>query len=326
MSKVILSFPYSGAVQAFFAKELVGSSFGSNHGYYKTLWGSSSQHITGLSLTLFSLYDEVIFSPVDNPMPDSQTYWGEEEYYHPDFGLRMPARPSSIGMDYYEQENYIDWVLSDPVISRILSRVPPSAQRQILLQVICDVELSLRFAAEIISSNGRRMIMRRLSAIDPQYHNVQKRIVDISDMVENSAELLVPDFEITSIELLHRIKNDKETRKYGRSVTSILHSKASSDRTSLHRLALESNLLNSKNEQINTFCSISGKICSALGFVPLVGPLFSGISLALGESELVNNLSKSNWIEFKPHLSKLKTKVDIECEIVAHLTRPGQSM
>lgn len=315
MSKVILSFPYSGAVQEFFAKELAGDWFGQDHGYYKTLWGRNSDEISRLSLTLFTLYDEVIFSPVDNPLPDQRTYWLEDEYYHPDFGLRMPSRPSSIGIDYGAQQEYIRWVLKDPVIARVLEKVPNHAKNQILFQVVCDIELSLRYGAEIISSAGRRLIMKRLCEIDYQYQNANKNIVNFSDPVVHSAELIVPDFEIDSIELLHRIKQDKDTRKYGAKVTSILKANSKQSKRYFYDLALESNLKNSKNQTINRFSSLAGKVCSVLGFTPIIGPAFSAIALGLGESERITNLSNSSWIEFKPHLSALKTKFEIEIEL-----------
>ncbi|MEH5668141.1 hypothetical protein [Enterobacter cloacae] len=321
MSKVILSFPYSGAVQEFFAKELAGNWFGKNHDYYKTLWGNNSKEITSLSLTLFTLYDEVIFSPVDNPLPDSNSYWLDEEYYHPDFGLRMPSRPSSIGLEYFEHQSYIDWVLTDPFIARVLTKVPKHAKIQILSQVVCDIELSLRYGAEIISSTGRRLIMKRLCQIDPQYHNVSKNIVNFSDPVMHSAALIVPDFEISSIDLLHYIKQDKETRKYGDKVTSILKTNASQSKSYFYKLALESNLKNSKHQAVNRFTTLAGKVCSVLGFTPVVGPLFSAVALGLGESERLTNLSNSSWIEFKPHLSVLKTRFEIENELKQHIEK-----
>ncbi len=312
MSKVILSFPYSGAVQEFFAKELAGNNFGQNHGYYQTLWGSSSREIVTLALTLFTLYDEVIFSPVDNPLPDFRTYWGDEEYYHPDFGLRMPSRPSSIGLDRNEQELYIDWALKDRIIPRILSKVPPTAKRQILFQVVCDIELSLIHGAEVISSIGRRMIMRRLCEIDFQYQNARKNIVNFSDPISRSAELIVPDFNISSIDLLHRIKQDSETRKYASKVTSVLEGNEDMPKEYFYRLALESDLKNSKNETINRYATAVGKVCSVLGFIPIIGPISSAASLGLGESERLTNISNSSWVEFKPHLSKIKTKFELE--------------
>ncbi|WP_155410501.1 hypothetical protein [Pluralibacter gergoviae] len=319
MSKVILSFPYSGAIQEFFAKELAGNSFGQNHSYYRTLWGNNSEEISRLSLTLFTLYDEVIFSPVDNPLPDSNSFWLDEEYYHPDLGLRMPSRPSSIGIDYIEHQSYIDWVLTDPVIVRVLTNIPKHAKKQILFQVVCDVELSLRYGAEVISSNGRRLIMRRLCEIDPQYHNVSKNIVNFSDPIMHSAVLIVPDFEISSIDLLHHIKQDKDTRKYGAKVTSILKTNASQSKNYFYELALESNLKNSRHQTVNRFATLAGKVCSVLGFTPIVGPMFSAAALGLGESERLTNLSNSSWIEFKPHLSVLKTRFEIENELKQHI-------
>ncbi|WP_404415077.1 hypothetical protein [Marinospirillum sp.] len=266
-------------------------------------------------MTLFTLYDEVIFSPVDNPLPDFQTYWGDEEYYHPDFGLRMPSRPSSIGLDRNEQELYIDWALEDRVISRVLSKVPPPAKRQILFQVVCDIELSLIYGVEVISSTGRRMIMRRLCEIDFQYQNAGKNIVNFSDPVSRSAELIVPDFDISSIDLLHRIKQDSTTRTYARKVTSILEGNEGMPKEYFYRLALDSDLKNSRNETINRYASTVGRICSFLGFIPIVGPVFSAASLGLSESERLTNISNSSWIEFKPHLSKIKTKFELEQEL-----------
>lgn len=163
--------------------------------------------------------------------------------------------------------------------------------------------------------------MRRLCEIDSQYNNVCKNIVNFSDPVMHSAALIVPDFEINSIDLLHYIKQDKDTRKYSAKVTSILKANASQSKKQLYELALESNLKNSKHQTINRFSTLAGKVCSVLGFTPIVGPLFSAVSLGLGESERLTNLSNSSWIEFKPHLSILKTRFEIEDELKQHIEK-----
>ncbi len=315
MSKVILSHPYSGAIQAFFAKELASSNFGKNHSYYKTLWGKNANDVITFSLTLFTIYDEVIFSPVDNPLPDSHTYWGPDEYYHPDFGLRMPASPDAMGFEYIQHHQYVEWLETDTYIANALQKIPQRARFQILSQIICDIELSLQHGAEVATSVGRRSLMKRICELDPQYKNAEKHISNTADAITHGIDLLLPDFELTSIDLLYRIKSDPETRKYGHSVTSTFRNKGACTKETFYKLAIESNIKNSKNESINKYSAIAGKVCSVLGFIPVVGPLFSSASLALGESERLTNLSHSNWIEFKPHLARLKTKFDIEAEL-----------
>ena len=207
MKKVILSFPYSGAIQAFFAHQLVGmDTHREPDSYYGTLWGKPDSQLQAFSLTLFTLYDEVIFAPVDNALPDSDRYWGEQEYYHPDLGLRMPARADAIGLDYHALNDYIDWVLADPRVNALLSKVPALSRRQIMLQVICDLELSIRHGAQVMSNAGRRSLMRRLCEIDPQYNNAKGRIVNVLTPQAHVLDVLLPDFEINSVDLLHRIK------------------------------------------------------------------------------------------------------------------------
>ncbi|HGZ7315377.1 TPA: hypothetical protein ACOL2D_004827, partial [Vibrio parahaemolyticus] len=312
LSKVILSYPYSGAIQAFFAKELVGKSFGANHSYYETLWGKNAEDIITFSLTLFTVYDEVIFSPVDNPLPDSETRWGDEEYYHPDFGLRMPSRIQSMGFDYIEHQQYVDWLIAHQDIVQCLDKVPVRARLQILSQVICDIELSLQHGAEVVTSVGRRALMKKICELDPQYKNAEALVDNTVEPLKFGLDLLLPDFELTSIDFLHRVKSDKQTRIYGRSVTNILRSGNQYSEEDFYKLAQEHNIKNSKNQSINRFSSVAGKVFSVLGFTPVIGPLFSSVSLAMGESQRLTNLSNSNWLEFKPHLAKLKTSYDIE--------------
>ena len=58
MKKVILSFPYSGAIQAFFAHQLVGmDTHREPDSYYGTLWGKPDSQLQAFSLTLFTLYE-----------------------------------------------------------------------------------------------------------------------------------------------------------------------------------------------------------------------------------------------------------------------------
>lgn len=312
MNKAILSYPYSGALQQFFATELMGDSWGKDHGYYKTLWGKNYDQIKTVALSFFTIYDEIIFSPVDNPLPDFSTYMKTDEYYHPDFGLRMPARPSELGFEYGDNA-YVEWALTDPVISKVLVKVPNNARHQILFQVLCDMELSFRHKAEIISSSGRRLIMKRLTQIDGQYHNLNGRIVELDKPVAHFTNLVIPDFDVSSIDLLHKVKMDKKIRKYGKSFVSVLKD-ISPDISELEfrKIALESDIRNARNESINGYCSLASKITSALGFIPVVGPFFSAGSLLVGESERVTNFSNNDWLEIKPRLVKIITRHELE--------------
>lgn len=310
MSKAILSYPYSGALQEFFAKELTHKDYGKNHTYYKTLWGNRDDEITKISLTLFTIYDEIIFSPVDNPLPDFSSSISNNEYYNKDFGLRMPMSIDFLGESTYLSNDYFNWVMTDNAIKRLLSKVPGFAKRIIIQQAVCDIELSMFHGAEVISSSGRRALMRRLCNLDSQFKNVEPMILEPSLLNSANVDFILPDFEINTIDFLNDIKNDKNTRLYGKSVAKLLRDKNGSI-YDYAILAQESNLKNSRNESVNSYMQTLGKICSLFSLIPGVNCGFGVASVMLGETQKLTNLSNSNWIEFKPNLSKVKTRWDL---------------
>ncbi|MDW2041049.1 hypothetical protein R7Q09_24035 [Vibrio sp. 2130-1] len=312
MNKVIVSHPYSGSLQEFFTHELLGKDWGGNHSYYKTLWGKNADSIRTISLTLFSCYDEVIFSPVDNVLPDFESHMNSEEYYHPDFGLRMPARPSELGFDF-DIFSYVNWLGLDLEIQRLLSKVPENVRGQILIQVLCDMELAIRHNAEVISSTGRKLLMERISAIDPQYHNVKALSVDYSNALNHYSNIILPDFEISSIDLLHKIKTDKSVREYGKSFVRTL-SKCDEQLTEIDFALLikQANLKSAKNSSINKYTGWAAQIISTVGIGIPLPPVVGAAAVALGETSRITSRSDSKWIELKPRMVAIKDEYDLD--------------
>ncbi|HHI5412142.1 TPA: hypothetical protein ACPXMY_003642, partial [Vibrio metoecus] len=243
---------------------------------------------------------------VDNVLPDFQTHMSSEEYYHPDFGLRMPARPSELGIEDRGSQ-YIDFLLQDSQIVNLLGEIKDQyARKQILLQVICDMELALRHGAFVLSSTGRKLIMQRISILDPQYNAIDSYSLDFSNVLSHYGELVIPDFEIGSIDLLYRIKTDKEVRKYGSSFVNLLKGLDSkTSKLEFAKLIEESGIRNSRHESINKFSGLSAQIISGVSLF-FDGGIIAGIAaIALGETQRATNLLNSNWVELKPRMIEI---------------------
>ncbi|EID0034436.1 hypothetical protein LA064_004596 [Vibrio alginolyticus] len=317
MNKVIISHPYSASIQKFFSIEMQGEDFGNNHPYYQTLWSGDTASLRTVALTLFSCFDEVIFSPVDTILPDFQSYMSGDEYFHPDLGLRMPARPAELGIEA-NGDNYIAWLLDDPEITRLLGAIKdPFARHQILLQVLCDMELALRHGSYVLSSVGRQLLMQRISLLDPQYNAVSKLTLDFSNVLSHYGELILPDFEVTSIDLLHRIKTDGNVRKYGKSFVKMLKGiNPNTSKAEFAELILKTNLKNSKSQNVNKYTGVTAQVISGLSLVAdltTTGGLVSGISaIALGETEKFTNLMNTNWVELKPYMITVRDNYNLE--------------
>ena len=309
-NKAIISHPYSGAIQEFFTHQLLGKKWGQGHPYYKTLWGSNASSLYSISLTLFACYDEVVFSPVDNVLPDVNTHMGEDEYYHPDLGLRMPSGNFNLGFNEFE---YVDWLVSDKGIQHLLLKVPESAKKQILTQVVYDMELAIRYDAEIISSTGRKLLMERISLLDPQFSNVRSLVVDYSKALTHYSDVVLPDFEISNLDLLYKIKSDKDVRSYGKSFVKALSSmeKNVSERD-FAIMIKDANLKNAKNQSINKFTGWTAQFISSVGVAMTINPVLGATAVALGETSRVSSLSSSKWVELKPRMVKIKDAYELD--------------
>jgi len=64
-SKIVLSYPFSGSLYAFFTKEVGKQNVSGmlSHPYYKNLFGRNYEKLYELTLTLSVLYDEIIILP-----------------------------------------------------------------------------------------------------------------------------------------------------------------------------------------------------------------------------------------------------------------------
>jgi hypothetical protein len=244
MTKIILGYPYSGALLGYFSDEIGGGWSHTrrikNHSYYRTLYGENYKQYVDLALTFLLLYDTVWITPADNHMPESRLDPGNRNYI-PELDLRADWEDFRRA-DYAERELHIHRYLEDPALQQILQRtlkVPQSSWRQIVDSAVYEAGLSIRMQARLLCSPGRRLLIERLLAIDrpsrhPSFANLQT-----VQFVDTYGEFTGMALGTKNIDDLMESKSDPIVRAYGsRFLEVALAEAASGELTTRRRMAI----------------------------------------------------------------------------------------
>jgi hypothetical protein len=165
--KVILSHPFSGAIYWWFANQISGgydhASKRPGHPYYRTLYGNVDKHLD-IALACAVVFDDIILPAADavlragNLPPEDQTKFPELNMSTSEWALIRHAQEAVDPIS--------DDLLTDPVISSVLRRVPADMRSMALRYAAADILMTSEYSVPIICASGRRKIVRRLIELD----------------------------------------------------------------------------------------------------------------------------------------------------------------
>ena len=122
MTRVILAYPYSGALYRYFSDQLGGdwshSKVAESHSYYKTLYGKESPQNIELALSFLLLHDEVWIAPADNHWPRSRRN-PDDSSHVAELGLTADW-DDFLRTDHTELRAAVDALMRDPRLQRTL--------------------------------------------------------------------------------------------------------------------------------------------------------------------------------------------------------------
>jgi hypothetical protein len=319
---IILSHPFSGSLYAFFTEQARGEKIPDiiGHPYYQTLYGKKHAEVRDLALTQLLLHEKVFIIPADNHMPDVENWeqaYQPGKYSNDKLGLYTDWSIHDELRESVERDIEID--LLDPVLSKILAKVPIHSKRQILRDCRFEIALANRYECPILSAGGRTSIIKRLCDIDQSptnnAHSVNPRIITAT---ESYIDIIGLTFNPTNYELLYEYKQDREVRLYAKAFREIISKFDDSldVRTGLLRLVRENIENQALRKKTSGILDVSSILLSIAGFFPPYGTLFSGTSLlATGISKVLEGSAKRRWYEFGPRIQKLTDLKAIEKKI-----------
>ena len=310
MSKIVLSYPYSGSLYAYFENQLYpgrGSENMMDHGYYKTLFGNNPEKMSELALTLTVLYDDILIAPADNAIPDLHEYTTDGTYHNPLMGVKSSWNDF---LDKQEQrDDLINKYLEDEVIQKIFNKVPLHAKRQILTYAIYELHLSHENNCPIVCSRGRESIFKRLKELDG------KDIYALNTIDANKINLIHEYVDITGvlfnprdIDTLYETKQNKKIRKYSHDFIKIIDNVGSKENSNekfrkLINESIDTTDIASRSSGFFNRASILMGVADSTGVSTTGVPL--GSLIAAGGSMLINEIDgKNKWYELGPEIKK----------------------
>lgn len=318
-SKIVLGHPFSGALYAYFDKVLNDGRHieaSSYHGYYKTLYGNHFEYNIDIALALSLVFDNIILTQADNPIPDSQKYLADNEYYNPDFGLYTCSADEIIHYDFLNEKVF--QLLQDTTIKAILSPIPKSAYAHIIREAYLDVELANKFSAPLFTQGTRQALVQRISEIE-KFKNTEMVTENQVKMIKNYIEISSLLFQPMNIDSFYYLKSDKNLKEYSSSFQKILN-KYNPEHPDIKKDLLlnikEAMAKDSLNGKISGIFQGSSSVLNYAGFIPI-----PQVSLAAGIAGIGGDLAargidrlneKNKWFEFAPQIQKSRSMENIK--------------
>lgn len=310
-SKIVLGHPLSGAIYAYFDKELnEGYSTKSANSYYKTLYGKHFESYIDIALTLALIYDNVILSAADNAIPDSQKYQSGGEYYNPDFGLYLAWGSEVIHYDFLEEK--IKNILQDSQIKNLLNGIPIPAHWQIIREVYLDLEMANKFNAPLFTLGRRQALAQRVSEIE-QFGETEMSGKTQIKIISNYLDITGLLFQPVDIQSFYYLKSEKDLRDYSKSFLDLINNYQHDESIDLRKQLLlaikEAMSKDSLNSKTSGIFNVSSTVMNYVGLIPVAGTVAGlvGIGAELAATGLDKVNEKNKWYEFASQIEKTKS-------------------
>ena len=316
-TKIVLGHPFSGALYAYFDKELNEGRFIESsryHGYYRTLYGKHFDAYIEIALTLSLIYDTVIVPAADTTFPDYEKYQSNGEYYNPEFGLYFTWRDEANQRHIISEK--IERAIADKGVSALLWNIPKPVHEQIIAEVYFELSMANKFNATLFTIGKRQALAKRIAEIENEATpelSQKNKIKVISSYLDITGLLFQP----MNIESFYYLKTEKELRGYSTSFLNIMEDftsrnpvKVKEDLLLLIKEAMSSDKLNSK---ISGVFEGSSAIMNYVGLIPIAGTVAGMVGI--GTDLLARGVNKLNekhkWFELASQIERIKSKAKI---------------
>jgi hypothetical protein len=309
MKKLILGYPYSGALYAYIADQRMGNYSHTRavgrHPYYTTLYGRKYQRYTERALMFTLTYDEIFVTPADNPWPKSRT--SESLSFHPELGLHSDW--DAYKPLFNDVGGVVARYLSDRQIRALLGqafKIPRANWQMVMSSILFEYCLSRQHRCEILCSPGRKAILDRLVQIDQPAlypYAVGTAKIDAIDHYMDATSLLLSPNDLDD---LSNMKSDRNVRAYATGFLRCLDgfSEASSDDTKRRLLSLAREAIETESiaRSASGMMKWTGKLFKMLGL-----PHLSVATLG-GEFFSKHVEEQARWYSFAGEIQKAASK------------------
>jgi len=299
MSRAILSYPFSGSIYSFFNQEASKKRFHYNdikHPYYRHLYGKNFSQYTDISLAFLLIFDEVIMLPADEWIPERNRYTTNNIYNNKDLGLLLDDNYWRID----EEDEKIQQDLENPAILNILKNVRQFEQIKILKNIRYEMRLAEQYRCPIICGRGHKAIIAELTKYDTKIFN--------PSFAENYFKIVGFLFDVTTLDVLYKMKSMRSIRDYGRSFTKMMNCYSSKNISTeqMKKLIRESIDKKEVAQNVKGGFRATSTALAAGGLIPIIGSATSLGSLATAGGEKISErfVNKYSWFEMGTEINR----------------------
>jgi hypothetical protein len=312
--KIVLGHPLSGALYAYFDKEINDGRFiksSKTHSYYKTLYGKHYETYIDLALTLSLIYDIVIVPAADTAFPDSSKYQQNNgEYYNPEFGLYFTWRDDANYRHIIDEKK--QRALEDKQVSALLWNIPKHAHGQIVSEVFFELSMANKFNATLFTLGKRQALAKRIVEIESE-KRLEFSQANQLKIVSSYLDITGLLFQPMNIQSFYYLKTEKDLREYSSAFLKVVEDFNSENAIDIKRellLLIKEAISKEKlNSKVSGIFEGSSTIMNYIGLIPIAGTVAGvigiGTDLAAKGIDKIND--KHKWYEFASQIEKTKS-------------------
>jgi hypothetical protein len=320
-TKIVLGHPLSGALYAYFDKELNDGrniEISKAHSYYKTLYGKYFETYIDIALTLSLIYDTVILPAADNSFPDYFKYLRNGEYYNPEFGLYFTWSDDANYRHIVDDK--IKGAIADKEVSALLWNIPKHVHEQIIGEVYFELSMANKFNATLFTLGRRQALAKRIAEIE------NEKTPDLSQtsrikVVSNYLEITGLLFQPMEIQSFYYLKTEKDLREYSTSFLNVVENFTPENQTNIKRelllLIKEAISKDKLHSKISGVFEGSSTLMDYVGIIPYAGTVAGLVGIGTDwAARGVDKLNKKHkWYELAPQIEKMKSKQRINAAL-----------
>ena len=285
------------------SREDIHKNYQGSHPYYKTIYGKKAGNLINLATSISLLYPKVYFIPVDTKYPESESYFSEFKYEHKEYGFTTDF---SWVQEAHDQFRIIPELQQNPIIQKILSKVPRQSVDLVLQNAIIESYISKKEQVPIYASFSHMKILNEIAIYMKNKANIA---VSSNKKLEIVLKTYGVSYNINKSSSYLELRTNKDLIKYG----SIL--RRSLEGSNFTETEILENILNiyesQKNrENIDGVLKIAGYSLGLLGLIPVLGTVSGVASLAkdaISDTSALLKEKKNAMYNFTAELDKSLT-------------------
>ena len=310
--KVILSYPYSGCLYWWFAKERSPalSRRRTGHSYYDFLFGNVERHLD-IALACALIYEDFVIPPADAISPG----FGDLRHFtQTDLGIEVSEWDFLAEAHRVVEPVKESWQ-SDPLLTTLLGGKSDIEVSMELEYAVADVLLANEYDADVICSDGRRAVIRRLVELGIITASLEDK--SVSHLVDSYTKVTGLTFGVDGVRRFIDLKWMAPLREYADSFRKTVENPSMRSTEDLYveiAKAMESITL---AEHIGGTFEATSQVMNMAGVVPGIGNVASLVSIgsSAGAVTARNRAKRARWVELSGAVLTARNRLALEDEL-----------